>query len=207
MSFWGKFSETWRKSSKMGKIRWKNNLKFSKSRLSSTFLAKISGFFWKIGHFSTSLDIFRRKYRLMSTHGYSDNSDFKGYHPQSPVQPAMTPGGRVLDQKSDGGVRTGNLKTHPTTQIFFSDIDPYVQIFDEYFTTFRRVLDSFLMIIREFDSNYELLDDNWRFWEDFWWIPLHRRTQIPKYTHIYIFCSEKKPTHIVRTSPSAKYRE
>ena len=31
--------------------------------------------------------------------------------------------------------------------------------------------------------------------------------QIPKYTHIYIFCFEKKPTHIVCTSPSVLYRE
>ena len=34
--------------------------------------------------------------------------------------------------------------------------------FDEYFSTFW-VLDSFFMIVREFLSNYEILDDNWWF--------------------------------------------
>ena len=57
------------------------------------------------------------------------------------------------DQKSNGDVRTGN----------FPDIDPHLQILDEYFSTFFRVFDNSFMIIREFDSNYEILDNNWRF--------------------------------------------
>ena len=67
------------------------------------------------------------------------------------------PRGGVLDQKIDGGVRTENLKKY-----IFSDIDPYLQIFDEYFATFLSVFVSFYMIVREFDSNYEILYDNWR---------------------------------------------
>ena len=45
----------------------------------------------------------------------------------------------------------------------FSDINPYQQIFDEYFSTFCRVFYNLFMMIREFDSNHEIPDDNWRF--------------------------------------------
>ena len=41
-----------------------------------------------------------------------------------------------------------------------SKIYPYLQIFDEYFSTFLWVFDSYFMIMREFVSNHEILDDN-----------------------------------------------
>ena len=75
----------------------------------------------------------------------------------------MTPGARGTRRENDGGVRTGNQKIHSLTNMFFSGIDPYLQIFDEYFSTFFRLFDNLFMMIREFDSNYEILDDNWRF--------------------------------------------
>ena len=56
------------------------------------------------------------------------------------------PGG-VLNQKSDGGVRTGNLKTHPPTHIF-SGIYQYLQIFDKYLLTFQ-VFRKFLYDIKK----------------------------------------------------------
>ena len=63
----------------------------------------------------------------------------------------------------------------------------------------------FLIISLLFDSN---LDDNRRFWNDFWWIWLNPWVQIPKwYTHIYTYFSKKIPTLIVRTFPYVLCRE
>ena len=79
----------------------------------------------------------------------------------------LSPGG-VLDQKNDGDVRTENLNP-PIHPYFFPDTHPYTD-FRRLFSTFLWFFDSFFMIIRCFDSNYEILDDNWPFWDDFWFL-------------------------------------
>ena len=59
-----------------------------------------------------------------------------------------------LDQKSDGGVRTPDRKSkNPPTHPFFSVMYPYIQIFDEYFSTFFTVFDNLFVMLREIDSN------------------------------------------------------
>ena len=88
------------------------------------------------------------------------------HHSKAMGYPCPFPGGGGGGTRQKRVVRTKNLKIHPPTHIF-SDIDPYLQIFDENFSTFIRVFDHFLMIVfnskRYSVSNYEILDNNLRF--------------------------------------------
>ena len=63
----------------------------------------------------------------------------------------------IHDQKSDGGVRTRSLKTHPPTHIF-SGIYQYLQIFDKYLLTFQ-VFRKFLYDIKK--NRFKSRDSRW----------------------------------------------
>ena len=60
----------------------------------------------------------------------------------------------------------------PPTHPYFFQVNTHIyRFFDGYFSTFLSVFDNLFIITREIESNYEILDDDWRFWDDFWWTP------------------------------------